>query len=536
MSFLLFCFAGYSDAVAEFVDNSIQACADVRVESTIHVGIYLQSSKGFLVISDHGQGMDEGGLRNFATFALSKEFRGERPRNETDRTFIGKFGVGAKQGGFFLGDRIRTLTKSHLAQERDPWLCFTLDSEELIQRQRNHENVYEGYITPFHDLPSVLSEDEREYADLVNDLRIHQQHDSDQGAIFIIRLHAHVAEHFRKNQNYQLFERELADIHYFHLHPEQRPSHQTGRRLTTASQHQHHIRHFEVQFKVNRPGHQYSSNFSQVQSFPLQCFANAKASLPFMLTVPVADNRSFDITGLVQYFPFQEGQETRPLLLDLNSEDDFGSGAIFRIFWQDRSLPEAKVSNLPFFPTQRGELSKLVDGGVSAKWRSRLVVLLFLDWDFQNISNNKLKITQADFETQLMTLKNAITYHPSTLKKDFERWLEETSKNFDHEFRFSDRLVDLIETRYMIFRKVHVLGRGGEYSSGSRVVITNTQTKEKIFGLIQDFVVREHLPLSEVSYTGTGFVRYKRIPEPLFGDKVFEAGLSKIELSQVIQR
>lgn len=542
-------FTRFSDAVAEFIDNSIQACCDSRLEipplltqdnsnnqtskRLINVSIYLnQSNKGFLVISDHGNGMDSNGLRNFATFALSKEFRGERPKSEFDRTFIGKFGVGAKQGGFFLGDRIKTITKSSTAHERDPWLCFILDAEELLQRQRNQQNVYEGFITPFRDLNYVLAEDEKENVDLLHDLTRHLAHDSDQGAVFIIRLKSHVTDFFRKNQNCHIFERELADIHYFHLHPEQRPSHQAGRRLITSSQLTTACPAFEVHFQVYRPGHHYRSNFSQVQSFPLQCFALAKASLPFVLTVPVTGdaNRSFDISGIVQYFPFQEGQETRPLLLDI--EDNADSTTIFRVFWQDRALPEAKVSNLPFFPGIR-DLSRLVDNGVASKWRSRLVVFLFLDWDFQNISNNKLKITQADFETQLMTLKNSIMYHPSTLKKDFEKWLEESSKAFDQEFRFFDRLLDLTESRHMIFRKVLLLGRGGEYGTGAKISITNTQTKEKVFASIQDFLVKEHLPFSESSFTGTGILRYKRIPDILFGDKVFEANMSKIELSTV---
>lgn len=523
---------GHSDAVAEFIDNSIQACAADSFESIIYVGIFVQSSRGFLVIADHGQGMNEAGLKNFATFALSKEFRGEKPKDDTERTFIGKFGVGAKQGGFFLGDRIRALTRSSAAEAGDGWLCFTLDAEELIQRQRNNQNVYEGEIVSFSSAEEVLARDELECADLVRHVNAHVAHVSGHGAIFVIRMKPSVVDYFRRSQNCQEFERQLADIHYFHLHPAHRPNLHAGRRLTAAAQLESKLRQFEVEFEVFRPGHNHKSNFSEVRSFPRLCFDRAQSSLPFILTVPVenAVPQSFDINGIVQYFPFQEGQETRPVSDASDGGDD---GIVFRVFWQDRALPEAKVTYLPFLPEQQREISKLVDSGAAAKWKRRLVVFLFLDWKFQCISNNKLKITQADFDVRLKIHKRDILFHPSTLKKDFDKWLVDCSKTFDHEFLFSDRVMDLLETRHMIFHTVQALGREGTFARGQKVSVCDTQSKEVVYGVVEDFVVKEHLPIADTTFTGTGTLRYRRVPEVLFGERLFEANLSKIELQQV---
>lgn len=480
--------------------------------------------------------MNEAGLKNFATFALSKEFRGEKPKDETERTFIGKFGVGAKQGGFFLGDRIRVLTRSSTAEHGDNWLCFTLDAEELIQRQRNNQNVYEGEILSFSTAEEVLARDELECADLVRHVNSHIAHESCHGAVFVIRMKPSVVDYFRRSHNCHEFERQLADIHYFHLHPGHRPSLQAGRRLTAATQIHSNFRRFEVQFEVFRPGHYHKSNFSEVQSFPRLCFDRAQSSLPFILTVPVENvaSQTFDINGIVQYFPFQEGQETRP---PSNTSDDTSDDSIiFRVFWQDRALPEAKVTYLPFLPEQQREISKLVDSGAAAKWKRRLVVFLFLDWKFQCISNNKLKITQADFDVRLKIQKRDIVFHPSTLKKDFDKWLVDCSKTFDHEFLFSERVMDLLETRHMIFHAVQALGREGTFSRGQKVSVCDIQSKETMFGIVEDFIVKEHLPIADTTFTGTGTVRYRRIPEVLFGERLFEANLSKIELKQVLCR
>lgn len=346
-----------------------------------------------------------------------------------------------QQGGFFLGDRIRALTRSSAAEAGDGWLCFTLDAEELIQRQRNNQNVYEGEIVSFSSAEEVLARDELECADLVRHVNAHVAHASGHGAIFVIRMKPSVVDYFRRSQN----------CHYFHLHPAHRPNLHAGRRLTAAAQLSSKIRQFEVvEFEVFRPCHNHKSNFSEAPSFPRLCFDRAQSSLPFILTVPVenAASQTFDINGIVQHFPFQEGQETRP---PSDASDGGDDGIVFRVFWQDRALPEAKVAYLPFLPEQQREMSKLVDSGAAAKWKRRLVVFLFLDGQFQCISNNKLKITQADFDVRLKIHKRDILFHPSTLKKDFDKWLVDCSKTFDHEFQFSDRVMDLLETRHVIF-------------------------------------------------------------------------------------
>lgn len=61
----------------------------------------------------------------------------------------------------------------------------------------------------------------------------------------------------------------------------------------------------------------------------------------------------------------------------------------------------------------------------------------------------------------------------------------------------------------------------------------DTQSKEVVYGVVEDFAVKEHLPIADTTFTGTGTLRYRRVPEVLSGERLFEADLSKFELKQV---
>ena len=105
-------FQRIADATAELIDNSIQACSlnTADIQRNVHLGIYLKrSGHGILACLDNGRGMNEQGIKEFATYSLDQETRGNHPTAVADNlraSFISKFGVGAKQAGFFLGKSI----------------------------------------------------------------------------------------------------------------------------------------------------------------------------------------------------------------------------------------------------------------------------------------------------------------------------------------------------------------------------------------------------------------------------------------------
>jgi hypothetical protein len=85
-----------------------------------------------MVIADNGEGMNSRKLQEFATFALDQE-----SRSSSGADFISKFGVGAKQAGFFLGSQITIFTK----KVNESILEFTLDENRLEERSESGEAV-----------------------------------------------------------------------------------------------------------------------------------------------------------------------------------------------------------------------------------------------------------------------------------------------------------------------------------------------------------------------------------------------------------
>ena len=209
------------DAIAEFVDNSIQAC-NGNDQRKIQISFFLNNQPGketgFVTILDNGVGMDINTIKEFATYGLDRRTRGIF---ETHSAALGKFGVGAKQAGFYLGDRIRLLTK---CKGDDQVKEFLLDSKTMKEKFEGNEAIYEGHVkcrekgdNPF------LPEDES----CVNALQIAvkghvERYDS--FTIFIIRMHAEKVRQLLGDDKYRDVPNQLAQIYHFHLFPEDLPA------------------------------------------------------------------------------------------------------------------------------------------------------------------------------------------------------------------------------------------------------------------------------------------------------------------------
>lgn len=205
--------------MAEYVDNAIQACKSSE-NCRIHISIHLHNAqlqtKSFITIMDNGCGMDKDGLQSFATYSLDQETRNNRP-GEKDRSFISKFGVGVKQAGFFLGDRIKVLTKvKHEAAVRE----FSLSKEEFAERSRNNENVYSGSIKlRSKGNMQFMNADEAKVGKMIDSIRTHETN-HEQFTIFVIRMNDDIIRRLFRSRCFEKVPSELAEIYHFHLHPE----------------------------------------------------------------------------------------------------------------------------------------------------------------------------------------------------------------------------------------------------------------------------------------------------------------------------
>ena len=218
-------FLGPVDAMGEFIDNSIQACSSVHPSRDIFVSLFVSTSHkcqdNFIVFRDNGCGMDELRIQQYATFALTKEKRNIVPSKAGDASFIGRFGVGAKQAGFYLGKRIKLITKTNDSPEI---LQFTLDFDEL--QNKTKEKQYTGDINSVTvDNENLFDRDEETYPLLVSCIKEHMQ-SQPQFSIFIIKLELNIVSMFRNlAKASQAVVRQIADVYHFHLHPEDSYSH-----------------------------------------------------------------------------------------------------------------------------------------------------------------------------------------------------------------------------------------------------------------------------------------------------------------------
>ena len=209
------------DAIAEFVDNSIQACNN-EAERKIHVSFFLnnQSGKetGFVTISDNGVGMTSETIKEFATYALDKSTRGI---NETHFAALGKFGVGAKQAGFYLGNRIRILTK---CKDNDRVMEFSFDKDAFRKRFEEKTDIYSDDICVREKGDySLVPTDESCVEALQTAVKDHEEH-YDSFTIFIIRMHKDKVLQLLNDEKYRDVPNELAEIYHFHLFPDHLPA------------------------------------------------------------------------------------------------------------------------------------------------------------------------------------------------------------------------------------------------------------------------------------------------------------------------
>ena len=222
-------FKRISDGLAEFIDNSIQACGeDPSVPTKVKISFHLGASErddSFVVIYDNGCGMDQTELKQFAVHSLSYEARkkrGDVERSSANSVKISKFGVGAKEAAFYLGSRLRVISKKKTAATVSE---FVIDKEELDRKWREEKNtsgLYKGAIEVREagDVTKVSVDGVEHFPAMLSEFREHERHD--QFTYLVIRLYKHMYQRL-KGPEYLETLSQLSAIYHFYLHPEHLP-------------------------------------------------------------------------------------------------------------------------------------------------------------------------------------------------------------------------------------------------------------------------------------------------------------------------
>eukprot|EP01038_Epipyxis_sp_PR26KG_P014494 gene14494-19456_t len=572
-------FLRVADAVAEFVDNSIQACGKVQDVSAIDISFHLnfQKTSVLATILDNGCGMNSNGIKDFATFSLDQATR-NNSAEEGDTTFISKFGVGAKQAGFFLGHSIKIITKD---ESSDCVSCFTMDThsfeqryEENVRNNSNQNSLYQSVIIkkPLNAIMELL-DNEKEFQNhkmllgkIANHININPTF-----TIILIQLIPATTDKLENIHKWQSLCHDIATIYHFHLHLEDIALTKRVRNPFDFSQSsqqsvQNSISGFhqlEIQFNIfKEENHVLSVNLSKqelndedINYTPLyQCIKlgnnrndpTKPLPLKFSITIPspnlttgrsneVRPTEKHTVNGILFYYPYKDGKSTKPksnsfyeVETNSNSTDH-----VFDVFWQNRLVPETHVEKLSFFPKTVSNIKKqCLDMKISMDWKNRIKGLLFFDWNFKHISNNKLKIqvdpNLNDWINSQEVMEKLIYSHRG-LDLIFIKWLQDWHK-FDKEFKFSDRepkqssnnliVSNNSNNREAVFK---VLKYGNEkvqiLKATESIKFQSNNKKEKhwIFAQIIDFEV-EPLASEEEVYYGLGKFRFYRLPKEIYGE------------------
>ncbi len=170
-------------------------------------------------------------LKYFATHSLNHDSRDVLEKNNLNaasskKSLLSKFGVGAKQAGFYLGERLRviTLQKDSVAS-KDAVKEFCLDELELdekFSKNGNDANLYSGkiYSRPVGEVELHASEDEKTFQDLIIKLKEHEVNFMNSNfTIIVIKLRPEIIIKLLNEIEIESLARNMAQIYYFYLHP-----------------------------------------------------------------------------------------------------------------------------------------------------------------------------------------------------------------------------------------------------------------------------------------------------------------------------
>ena len=216
-----------SHALAEFVDNSIMASVNNGKKIQIDINIY-KGQEGFnsyIMIADQGSGMNTGQIETFATYSYDTASRGLDDTTSFGR--LGKFGVGAKQAGFYLADTITILTRTNENRriQNHEVLEFELDRETMEERWQNKENPYSGNVNTV-DYREPTSSYIRKFNDkrLQEDVKVLEKN-SDSFCAIVLTLRYLNAEMLKQKDEYiKTLANEIANIYHWYLHPKHLPN------------------------------------------------------------------------------------------------------------------------------------------------------------------------------------------------------------------------------------------------------------------------------------------------------------------------
>ncbi|XP_065660153.1 structural maintenance of chromosomes flexible hinge domain-containing protein 1 isoform X3 [Hydra vulgaris] len=507
-------FSSPYQAICEFIDNGIQATNDNPIARDIT--IYIFSTQKIICILDNGKGMYAEEIKAFLSYFLTQKDRGIDYEEPLSYGFldgnISKFGVGATQAGFYLGNTIKVVTKTKDSKFINE---ISISKDVLHERAKYNQPVFvdEKCIRAPGDT-STLDLNELQCIKFLVDEEIKRNQFT---MIVIKQLKTSHINYICKDNGFEL-SNNLSHVYHYYLHgicgKFKKLDFKQNYGLTELSRfHEPGKPNVNIVIGIDKGGGLKYSSLADVDTdLQSQYQMRLKSVFTFCLNLNIEGVSNTQIVqGCLMYFPNNFGEETLP------SENSLPS-PMFQCFWQGRLAPLSYVNSLEFCAKPEGRTRKQRDCLPDACF-NRIRGLLFFNYHTP-ISNNKLKIlldTQRD-------LSFAMSEASSTKKlpKEFKKWLQQCHRLYDKEVIFDHPLPDSEQSKNddIFYGQVKMITPDGEsiYKSGDFVQI---DWKPQLLGKIIYFVRK--MKSSDVST----FI-YSRLPEDVYGNQMEEKPLMRI--------
>ncbi len=276
--------------------NRIRLCATCNAELTLE------------------QGMSFEDLRRWATMGLSQadnQFSqpGEEPKNDESVSGlisrylceqrrgiadVCRFGVGAKKAAFFLGDEITVTTK-------------TADSNVVFEARLSVEELKE-------------TSDQVWRANIV--VRNPKGKELDKSSFTLVRIRSPILLG-KMERNIETIRKELAHIYHYYI-------------VNTRSYHQ-----------ISLNGQALDQVGDSLEKMYIE---RGKNETEFQIKVEYAKGKVTTVKSVLRYFPFEDGEETLPIPLDVRDGDTsmLSRKPGIEVFWNGRLIPGAHFDKLRF--------------------------------------------------------------------------------------------------------------------------------------------------------------------------------------------
>lgn len=445
-------FANPAEAVFEFTDNGLGATKCLNVQPDIVVDLHEQNGR-CLSVMDNGCGMLRAKLKEYATYAASREARGYHDSaNTTDGSSlsqnINKFGVGAKDAGFFLGSRITVLSK---CSDSPDFQQLVMCEEEMFKKYEVDQLSGDYYDFPITTIPpdlvveSVLKGLHLKLSSNSLQSTIDSFSQRSQGTLIIITgLRDHTIEWSQKMVKVDAQAPHvvkvpevafaLADTYHYYLHDQDLPEWMSRDDKDSSGESKRTLQ-LTLRWQPKQEP-RIDLDLAQLLSRTKRCLKNEIEPFEYKIRFETTSEKVCGEAFVsIRFHPISPEGETNPELEEDNDPK-------VRVFWGGRGVPRTtcSVKALPLLE-KRSRKRDTVDKLPDEVLKNRMSAHIFFPHCVP-IANNKTRLNIDSFpewlHQQSPLMLAGSTTREASVDPHCRKWLTKCHQEHDREMTFSD--------------------------------------------------------------------------------------------------